>query len=237
MNAPADQRGRHRVGPRRRRARLRDEPRARVLLRGPRAAQEHAQHAHDDVRRDGRRRRRLDGRGLLARVRARLAVPRLAQVARPLGGRRRARARLRGDDPGARVLRVPGHVRDDHAGARLGRDRRADELPRLRRLPRRCGASSSTTPSRTGSGATGGFLRGLGRARLRGRHGRPRHGGRRRRSSPRGCSGRARTSSASRSSRTTSRTSSSARASCGSGGSASTRARRSRRTGSRRSRS
>ena len=97
-----------------------------------------------------------------------------------LSGRGRgAGAGLRGHRPASRLRRVSGHVRDDHAGPDLGRDRRADELSRLRPLHR------PLEPRRVRAGRALGLGHGrlparLGRARLRRRDGRARDGGDRR---------------------------------------------------------
>ena len=64
------------------------------------------------------------------------------------------------------------HVRGDHAGADLGRVRRAHEVLGVRAVHARCGRRSSTIRSRTGCGAPDGWLVKLRRARLRRRHGR-----------------------------------------------------------------
>ena len=90
---------------------------------------------------------------------------------------RRRRPRAAGHDPAPALHGLPGHVRDHHGGAHLGRDRRADALrglPRLhhaldarrlraggalglgRRLPRRSSARSTSpaAPSSTSTPAT-----------------------------------------------------------------------------------
>ena len=75
------------------------------------------------------------------------------RLRRPEGPRRTA---IVGHDPDARVRRVPAHVRGHHAGADHRRDRRPHALGRRGSASSRCGRSSCTCRSRTGSSPAAG---------------------------------------------------------------------------------
>ena len=168
--------GRHRLAPGLHGPRSADDPRARLLLRGPRPFEERSQH-DDDERRLTRFRGRLMGPPrLLARLRPGLGLVRRA-LARPALGRR---ARAAGNDPAPALHGLPGDLRDHHGGPDLRSDRRANAVRPVPRVPDALG------PSRLRAGRSLGLGRRVPRparrARLRGRDGRARQ---RRRGGPR----------------------------------------------------
>ena len=213
-----DRSGRRRLDAGRDRAGAADDAGARLLLRRPGALEERAQHDDDELR-GARASSAWPGRSSATRWRSPPGTALLGGLSHGAPARRRARGA--GHDPAPALHVLPGHVRDHHRRAHLGRDRRAHALRRLPRCSSRSGASSSTRRSRTGCGAAAGSPRSA-------RSTSPAAPSststpRRRRSWRRSCSGRARTTRARRSCRTTSRSRCSAPACSGSAGSASTR--------------
>ncbi|CAA9486903.1 MAG: Ammonium transporter, partial [uncultured Solirubrobacterales bacterium] len=131
----AGRRRRHGVDARGHRARAHDDPRARPVLRGPRARQEHPEHLHDVRRRARGGHRHVGARGLLDRLRRGQRDHRRARSRVP--ARRRLRAPRGDDDPAPAVHGVPGDVLHRHRRARVGRGGGADALRSLSHL---CGA-------------------------------------------------------------------------------------------------
>ena len=165
---------RHRLGADLLRARPHDDragPGA--LLRRHGAAEERAGHPHAVVHPDGGHLDPVGALGLQPRVRARhRRHRRQPQVDRPVGRRRGAERRLRGDDPAPGLHGLPAHVRHHHARADHGHVRRADEVLGLPPLLAPVGHADLRPARALGLGRRRVAPR-AGRPRLRRGHGRP----------------------------------------------------------------